>query len=157
MKLFNFKNLKLLNFALLFCALGFALYASSAYAQGGLVPCGWAGKPCTTCDFMVLANNIITFLFKYIIAPLAALGILASGIVLLTAGGSQTQLETGKKMLWNIVIGFFIAISAWLVVSTILAHLVPGADLPATWNPLTSSFPGCSAQSTEAYEAFFRE
>jgi len=141
---------------LLFLALSFAFYASSAHAQfdpgsfidtdlerqaeGGLVPCGGPGDPCEPCDFMVLANNAVRFAFKFIILPLVALGILASGLILLTAGGSQTQIEKGKSMLWNILIGFFIAVSAWLIISTILGTLVVGGF---GYNPLTETFPVC--------------
>lgn len=109
------------------------------FAQSGLVPCGNPGQPaCTTCDFMVLANNIITFMFQMIILPLAALGVLASGIVLLTAGGSESRIAMGKTMLWNILIGFFIAVSAWAIINTLLGNIV---DIG--YNFLTEPFPAC--------------
>ena len=118
--------------------------------KAGLVQCGTEkdreGKitnPCTPCDLVVLANKIITFLFTMIIAPLVALGILASGIVLLTAGGSESQLAKGKSMLWNILIGFFIAVSAWVIINTILGSIVK----QEFYNTLTESFPGCSSQT----------
>jgi hypothetical protein len=127
--------------------LGFMLYVlcfNFALAQDnlGLVPCGGLNNPCTTCDLITLANKIIDFLFKMIIAPLAALGILAAGIVMLTAGGSESRISQGKQMLFNILIGFAIAVSAWLIVSVILAHFVR-TDLKTAWNPLTNNFPAC--------------
>lgn len=130
------KFLNFLTFAFVFSLLIF----NFASAQGGLVPCGEPGNPCETCDLITLANNAVKFGVKFIILPLTALGILASGIVLLTAGGSQTQLERGKSMLWAIIIGFFIAMSAWLIINTILGTLVVGNF---GYNPLTETFPAC--------------
>src|SRR3989338_3945439 len=81
----------------------------AAQGQNPLVPCGNPGQnPCTFNDFFTLANNIVDFLFTYIVLPLVAVGILASGITILTAAGSSGQIEKGKKMLWNLGIGFFI-------------------------------------------------
>ena len=112
-----------------------------AYAQGGLVPCGNPGQPpCDFCHLMTLANKVVDFAFEKIILPLVALGILASGLVLLTAGGSQTQLEKGKSMLWNILIGFFVALSAWVIINTVLGTLVKEGSF---FNPLTEKFPAC--------------
>ncbi|MEK7599317.1 MAG: hypothetical protein AAB474_02640 [Patescibacteria group bacterium] len=132
------------NKTLFFIFIFFFLFFNPALAAG-LVPCGGERQePCNTCDLINLANTIINFLIKDIIAPLAALGILAAGIVILTAGGSESRLGQGKQMLWNILIGFIIVMSAWLIVSTILAHLITGAKLPVTWNPLTNDFPACN-------------
>ena len=127
--------------AILFLAFGFTFYASFAYAQQEpLVPCGGQDQPaCTFCHLMELANRVVDFGFKMILLPLVALGILASGLVLLTAGGSQSRLEMGRSMLWNIVIGFFIAVSAWLIINTILGTLVQDS----LFNPLISPFPAC--------------
>ena len=73
-----------------------------------------------------------------IILPLAALGILAAGLTMLTSGGSETQTKKGKDMLKAIVIGFFVAMVAWAVLNTVLGNLVePG------YNYLTSDFPAC--------------
>ena len=133
--------MKSLNLLLIFLILSFALYASFAYAQEPLVPCGGQGQnPCSFCDLMTLANRSVTFAWNFLILPLTALGILASGIVLLTSGGSQTQIEKGKSMLWAILMGFFIAASAWLIINTILGTLVEGGF---GYNPLTEQFPAC--------------
>ncbi|QQG45829.1 MAG: hypothetical protein HYY55_02495 [Candidatus Niyogibacteria bacterium] len=150
MKLFNFSTLKPFNsltfklFNLLtFISLGFIVAVflpSFALAQQPLVPCGGPGQPCTFCHLMELANRVVKFGFNFLILPLAALGILASGLTLLTAGGSQTQLEKGKSMLKAIIIGFFIAVSAWVIINTILGTLVQEGQF---FNPLTEPFPAC--------------
>lgn len=141
----NLFNLKLLNFLILVFVFSFLVFSTPyfAFAQPfpPLVQCGYPGQnPCGPCDLMSLANRIVDFAFKMLILPLAALGVLASGIVLLTAGGSQTQIEKGKSMLWAIIIGFFIAVSAWVIINTILGNLVIEGEF---FNPLTEKFPGC--------------
>lgn len=73
-----------------------------------------------------------------IILPLAALGILAAAIMILTAGGSEGRIKTGKTMLFNILIGFFIAISAWAILNTVLGKIIE-----PEYNFLTETFPGC--------------
>lgn len=120
----------------------FSLFVVPFFAFAQLVPC--SGTDCTTCDFLVLANNIIKFLMRNIIAPLVAVGILASGIVILTAGGSEDKIKTGKKMLWNILIGFFIAISAWAIINTVLGSIIKTGGEDNFYNPLTEKFPGCN-------------
>ena len=137
MKLLNFLTLMVLGLALLVI-----LIPQNALAQDylPLVQCGFGKNPCAPCDLMSLANRIVDFSFKMIILPLAALGILAAGLTMLTAGGSQTQLEKGKSMFWAIIIGFFIAVSAWVIINTILGSIVVGGF---GFNPLTENFPVC--------------
>ena len=137
---------KLFNF-FYFLAFGFVLFSlflpflSLAQEPQSLVPCGAPGqKDCTFCDVMVMANRFITFGFNFIILPLVALGILVSGLTLLTAGGSETQLKKGKAMLGAILIGFFIAVSGWFIINTILGALVQEGQF---FNPLTEPFPAC--------------
>ena len=137
--------MRVLIFTFLLISIVLTPYFVFAGHEGGFVPCGdhvdSQGKvtnPCTTCHFMGLANNIIDFLFKMIVLPLAALGILASGIVLLTAGGSESRISMGKTMLWNILIGFFIAVSAWAIINTVLGSIVK-----QEFHYLTESFPAC--------------
>lgn len=136
--------MKLLNFLTIFIfVLTLFVFVSplpTFAQQQPLVPCGGPGQPaCTFCHLMELANRVVDFGIKMIILPLAAVGILAAGLVLLTAGGSQSRLEMGRSMLWNILIGFFIAVSAWLIINAILGTLVQDS----LFNPLTSPFPAC--------------
>lgn len=131
LKILNFLTLVIFSFTLLF-------FSPFVFAQEPLVPC--SGPDCDFCDLMTLTNRIVDFGFKFIILPLAALGILSAGLVLLTAGGSETQLKKGKSMLIAIIVGFFIAVSGWFIINTILgAFVVPGQF----YNPLTEPFPAC--------------
>lgn len=112
--------------------------------SSGIVPCGTAlnPDPCTFCNFIQLANNVTDFLFTYIVLPLMAVGILASGITILTSGGSSGQIDKGKKMLWNLGIGFFIAATAWVIVNMFLTTLVPTGSIVA-YLRTGFTFPSC--------------
>ena len=100
--------------------------ATLAQGEGwqGLVTCGKGTQPCQFNDLLKLANTIIDFLFRFIVLPLVAVGVLASGITILTAAGSESQIKKGRDMLWNIIIGFLIAAIAWVAVNTVLGELV---------------------------------
>lgn len=89
---------------------------------GGLMP----DCPATGCGFdelMTLINNVIKFLLFTIATPLAALIFVYAGIMLLTSGGSSEKMTTAKKILKNVIIGYVIALAAWLIINTILTSL----------------------------------
>ncbi|MEK7647162.1 MAG: pilin [Patescibacteria group bacterium] len=99
-----------------------------------LVPCGTSGTPCTLCDLVQLANNLIDFMLIQLAAPLATLSIIIGGILMITAGGNESQLQRGKQIFSYAVIGFVIALGAWLIVDLILQQLLtPGSLI----NPLS--------------------
>ena len=129
---------------LIFLILLISLFPFFTYAAG-LVPCGGPGEnPCTLCHLFQLISNIIHFILKSLLLPLAILGFLAGGIMILFAGGSESQLEKGKSVLWSTVIGIFIAFAAWLIVNTIIQSIAnpdfKGAnDIKWAWE----KFPGC--------------
>lgn len=108
-----------------------------------LVPCGNAGQAqCTLCDLLQLINNIINFILFDLLLPLAILGFLIGGIMIVTAGGSENQLGRGKSILWSTVIGIFIAFAAWLIVNTIINSIADpsfGKSINWAWN----KFPEC--------------
>ena len=74
------------------------------------------------CDFnyvMLLINNVIEFLLFYLATPLAGLALCYSGGLMLFSGGSSEKLTKAKAIIKNVVIGYIIALAAWLIVSTI--------------------------------------
>ncbi len=78
------------------------------------------------CDFtwgINLINNIIHFLLIDVATPLAALIICWAGFLLITAGGSSENINKAKKILKNLVIGYVIALAAWIIVHTIYTTL----------------------------------
>ena len=106
---------------------------------GGLVPkCGQVitttdsatGKETSTmpvpCDFnffMQLINNIIKFLLFTIATPLIALIIVYTGYLYITSSGNKGVSEKVRHILFNAVVGYIIALAAWLIVNTIISSL----------------------------------
>ena len=67
--------------------------------------------------------SIIAFLLS--IAGFVAIGfIIFSGYLLITAQGNEQQIEQGKKSLTNAIIGFIIALSGVIIVTTIQNWIV---------------------------------
>lgn len=94
----------------------------------GLVPdCGvFNGDSIEKCDFddlMTLFNTLINYLLFVIATPLAALIIVYAGVLYLFDGGNSSQVKKAKQILINVVFGYVIALSAWLIVKMILKSL----------------------------------
>jgi len=109
----------------------------SALYKGGIVPeCntgpiddspGGTGqylKPCDFNFFMDLINRLIKFLLFVIATPLVALILMYTGYLYITSGGNAGQVEKVKHILLNAVVGYVIALAAWLVVNTITTTLL---------------------------------
>ncbi|KKW38780.1 MAG: hypothetical protein UY88_C0001G0006 [Parcubacteria group bacterium GW2011_GWA1_54_88] len=100
----------------LLLVLSLVLLPLSVFAQTQLIPCGGSEQnPCTFKDLAVLAQNVIKFLAFYIATPLATLAIMYAGFK--------------KKILWNVLIGFFWVLAAWLVIDTLLDVLLKSNPL----------------------------
>lgn len=84
------------------------------------------GQYKTPCDFnffMKLINNIIKFLLFVVATPLVALIIMYTAYLFLTAGGNSGQVEKVRHILFNAVVGYVIALAAWLIINTIVSSL----------------------------------
>lgn len=92
--------------------------------------------PCDFNYFMVLINNIIKFLLFDIATPLVALIIVYLAYLFITAGGSASQTEKAKHIFGNVIIGYIIALAAWLIITTIMKSL--GVD-DSTWTMFLKS------------------
>ena len=78
------------------------------------------------CDFnMVMAfiNNAINFLVVILATPLFALIIVYAGWLYLSSGGSSENVTKAKTILKNSIIGYVVALAAWLIVKSILLGL----------------------------------
>ena len=78
--------------------------------------CGWN-------DFMALVNNIITFILRDMVIPIAAIMSAYAGFLMVGSAGSSESRTKAKKICTNAVIGLIIALVAWLVISLILVIL----------------------------------
>ncbi|MBP9710877.1 MAG: TrbC/VirB2 family protein [Candidatus Pacebacteria bacterium] len=101
------------------CAgLALLLIPVAAYAQG-LVPCTGA-MTCDICDLGKLMQNIINFMLVGIAVPLAALMFAYAGVLYFTGGSDPHRIARARKIFKNVLTGLLIALSAWLVVNTIM-------------------------------------
>ena len=102
----------------------------------GLVPCGEKGNPCNACHAMGMVNNLISYLFT-IITFLAVMVIMYAGVKLVTSQGNASEWEEAKGMMTNMIVGFVIVLSAWLVVDTLMKMLLSDEVIkPGMWNKL---------------------
>ena len=76
-------------------------------------------NPCDFSYVVLLINNVIQFLLFAIATPLVALAITYAGFLLLFSAGSSEAKTKAKSIIKNIVIGYIIALGAWLIVNTI--------------------------------------
>ena len=92
--------------------------------------------PCDFTFFMKLLNNIIKFLLFVIATPLVALIIVYVAYLYLTSGGAG-QNEKAKQILFRVVIGYVIALAAWLIISTIITSMKVDSDIDTFMGPLS--------------------
>lgn len=114
---------------------GFLFLAfGSAEAASGLVP-NCQGSSCTPCHFLQLISNVLVFVVKSIVAPLAGLLFLVGGIMMVSAGGSEERFKKGKEMFKNVAIGVIIILASWAIVNTLITTLgvyIQGF-VPSSW------------------------
>lgn len=89
----------------------------AAYAQG-LVPC--TGIECNLCDVGHLMQNVIDYTIVGLAIPLAAAMFAYAGALYFTASGNLHRVAKAHKIFKNVLTGFLIAISAWLIINTIM-------------------------------------
>ncbi|MEK7182152.1 MAG: pilin [Patescibacteria group bacterium] len=121
------KNKKMLYFLPFFLIILFVLLSPiSLFATetnplpGGLIPCT---NNCGFNDMITLVQNIITFVL-YIAIPIAVGMFTYAGILYLTASGKTGQIEKAHTIFLNVLIGFIIVLSAWLIINTIANALL---------------------------------
>lgn len=126
----NNKNKYVIKVLTTVFSLGLVLLPSLAFAALGanerIITCGAVDGSQPECNFVELlntANNIITFLIKYIATPLAAIIFAYAGFLLLFSGGNSSKMTQAKKIMLNMLIGYVIALASWLIVKTILSTL----------------------------------
>jgi len=93
-------------------------------SDGRLVTCGFGGDDCTFDDLLQMVNNIINFIVFALVAPLAALAIAASGIMMVVYSGNESKVGQAKEILYYAVLGLIISLSAVLVVTAVVRTLV---------------------------------
>jgi RsiW-degrading membrane proteinase PrsW (M82 family) len=100
--------------------LGSLIFPSSSLAAG-LVPCGGSGEPaCQLCHLFVLLDNILDFVFKFIVLPVATLLIVIGGGMFFFYAENPQKAEQAKTLLTSVVIGLVIIFAAFLIVGIFL-------------------------------------
>lgn len=110
--------------------------ATPAYAAG-LVPCGDTSSssttstgtptvtnPCKLADFFKLLARVANFMVAFA-GLYAALRIIMSAARLVTAGGNQESIATGKEGLTNAMVGLIIVLLAYVIINTIFGVFAP--------------------------------
>ncbi len=101
-----------------------------------LVSCtGEAGDECGWCELIQLIDNVINWLFTFFVLA-AVMMLMYTGFKMVVSQGSSEAMGEAKGMLTNLVIGFVIFISAWLIVDTILKMTIDPASDFGPWNEL---------------------
>jgi len=139
---------------ILFLVVPFIVFAAEWKWGDPLVICGREGtNPCTLCDIFRLAKIIVQFITTglFVIAPIF---IVMGGIRILIGGAKPDEVQSGKKMITNAIIGIVIALLAWVVLNMIFNELAkpPGqAGIPWPWNKITCVGGGVVESTTLTY------
>ncbi len=103
---------------------------------GGIVPQECRGRStianCDLCSLAQLAQNIANFLLGLTV-PAAALLFAWAGILYFSSRGDPVRIGQAHKIFKSVVIGFVLAVSAWVLVITVMNMLVHGGEL-GTWD-----------------------
>lgn len=97
------------------------LFFSLSYVQAALVPCGpGTGKlNCEFCDIFVLSNNILKWIFEWVVTTTAVLMFIVGGVMFLFSGAKADLFNKAKGIITAAVIGLLIIFGAWVIVSTV--------------------------------------
>lgn len=103
-------------------------------AGPGLVKCGTTSTdPCGFNDFLILINDVIKFVFKDLVLPIAAIMFAYAGFELVTSGGSTEKKSKAKSIFTNVAIGLIVAAAAFLIIQTILSIVGARTDIGIDW------------------------
>ena len=91
-------------------------------------------RPCGFCDAVIVARNIINYLFQLAI-PLAVGMIVWGAVRIMLAGGSEKNLTAGKETMVSALIGLAVALGAWVIINTLLHVITGSVDFP--WSTIT--------------------
>ena len=142
--------------AALMLAFGFTPLIGHAQqqAEGGLVAC--TGIDCNFCSAVETANNVINLLFELMIVA-AVILVVVAGLKLVTSAGNVSAMQDAKGMLANVIIGFIIVLSAWLIVDTLMKALMgdPNSNGFGPWNQFEGN--GCGKIKTDPAAALINE
>ncbi len=102
---------------------GYSMIPLTALAQGGFVPCGGGrDDPCQMCHFIQMGNSIMMW-FVVVLIVLGVFVLAFAGLKLITSGGNTQAKDQAKDMFVNVIVGYLLVLSAWLIVDTLMKVL----------------------------------
>lgn len=81
-------------------------------------------NPCNFQALMELVNNVINFLLFYFATPLAAIIFAYAGFLLIFSSANEHNKTHAKAIIGKVLLGYVIALAAWLIINTILSMLL---------------------------------
>jgi hypothetical protein len=97
------------------------------------VPC--SGTDCEACSVVSLINNVMGFILGLSI-PIAILLFAYAGALYFTSAAKEENIGQAKKIFSSAIIGLLVAISAYLVVDTLM-HAILSPQYWSGWNKIT--------------------
>lgn len=114
------------------------LFAPFVLQAAGLVPCGGSSEPpCTACDLLVLAQNVIHKALELAILVCIVL-LIYGGFRWIFSFGNEENIAAGQRTIYDAIIGLVIILAAWIIVNTIfwLIAYIGGENYTGTWSHL---------------------
>ena len=108
--------------------------AMAASDSGALVTCT-NPEDCNWCTFIQMFDRALDFLFKFLTLA-AVMMVMYAGFQLVISQGNSGAMEKAKGFISNIIIGFVIMMSAWLIIDTVIKGLVDTEAGYGQWNEL---------------------
>jgi len=112
-------------------AIGVLPIDTSNFLAAGLVTCN--GPDCTFCSLMAMINGIIAWLVG-IAMVIATISLAIAGFKLVYSQGNATAVTDTKGIIFNIIIGIILIISAWFMIDTLM-KLAAGDKFSHWWEP----------------------
>jgi len=94
--------------------------------------------PCDLCDAIIVASNIMRYMFELIFYILFPLFFAWGGIQFMVSQGNPGKLKHARQILISTVVGLVIAAAAWLIVG-LLFHLMTNLSSTTTPDPNNNS------------------
>lgn len=120
------------------------LFIPAITKAAGLVPCGGPEpeKPCTACDLLVLAENVLHYALTLAFTIVVIFAIIA-GFRLIFSGGNEVNIKAAQKSLSTALIGLAIILCSYLIVNTVfwLMAQIGGDDYTNDWWHLECTYP----------------
>ena len=106
---------------------------TGAGSDSDLVTC--SGPDCNFCTAVDMVDNIVDLLFAFL-SIAAVLVIVFAGFKLVVSAGNPSAMSAAKSMITNVVVGFIIVLSAWLIVDTVMKALISDEIDFGVWNEI---------------------